>query len=569
MNKHILSIVILLITVQLSFSQEDDNIGTEVINVVKPYTPTVSDAFKIKETPVIIDSTDLKKKAVKYNISSIPVASTFTPAKGKAAGVEKQAPEEIINNYASLGLGNYLNFIGELYVTLPISKSEHVSIDLNHHSTQGEIKEIQLDDKFYDTGVNLSYAKKGKEMNYQVNGVFKHQLYNWYGTSYMMTDAERASIDASHSYLTGGISGDLKMNNSLFKEASIAFLRFWDDNNAAENHFKIAPKFEFNVLEKQIELDVHLDYLDGMFDVNNSNIDYSHFLFELHPNYKYEIGEFIINLGVNTVFEIDGTNDKTNFLIFPKITATYPLIEEHLTVMAKIDGGVIDNSYQSFTQENKYLAPALHIQNTHAIFDLGIGLKGKIGKTLNYFVEASYKKENNKALFLMNPVNNVNLVTENYQKSNTFGVVYDDITTTNFYAKFSTEIIKDYTIGTSINYDIFKTDQLEEAWNLPNLTTTIFGKFKFTDKMFGGIDLFYVGERKDQLQSNTVLVSSADAILDDYLDVNLNLGYNLTNRFTVFLKGHNLASENYQKYVSYPVQQIQIIGGITYKFDIK
>lgn len=569
MNKHILSIVTLLITVQLSFSQEDDNIGTEVINVVKPYTPTVSDAFKIKEIPVIIDSTDLKKRTVEYSISSIPVASTFTPSKGKAAGVEKQAPEKTYNNYASLGLGNYLNFIGELYATLPISNSEHLSVGLDHHSTQGEINDIQLDDKFYDTSINLSYAKKGKEIDYQVNGIFKHQLYNWFGTSYILTDAERANIDASHTYLTGGISGNLEIHDSFFKGASLDFLRFWDDHNTSENHLSLNPEFEFDIMDKKIDLEINADYLDGLFDINNLNVDYSHFLFEVHPNYKHEIGEFVVNIGINTVLEIDGTNEKTNFLVFPKIKINYPLVDDHLIIMAKIDGGVIDNSYQSFSEKNKYIAPLLYIQNTHALYDLGIGFKGKVGKSINYFIDASYKKESNKAFFLMNPINNVATVTEDYLKANTFGVIYDDVITTNLYAKISSEIVKNYTIGASVNYDSYKMTDLKEAWNLPNLTATMFGKFKFSEKLFGGVDVFYVGERKDLLQSNTVLLPAAEATLDDYLDLNLNLGYNLTNRFTVFLKGHNLASENYQKYLSYPVQQIQILGGLTYKFDFK
>ena len=32
-------------------AQEEDNIGTETVTVVKPYSPTVSDAFKIKSSP--------------------------------------------------------------------------------------------------------------------------------------------------------------------------------------------------------------------------------------------------------------------------------------------------------------------------------------------------------------------------------------------------------------------------------------------------------------------------------------------------------------------------------------
>ncbi|RZJ74143.1 MAG: TonB-dependent receptor, partial [Flavobacterium sp.] len=82
--------VFALIGFQASAQKTDENIGTEVVNVVKPYTPTISDAFKVKETPVMEDEDNTKREEIKYNIFSFPVASTFTPAKGKAAGVDRQ-----------------------------------------------------------------------------------------------------------------------------------------------------------------------------------------------------------------------------------------------------------------------------------------------------------------------------------------------------------------------------------------------------------------------------------------------------------------------------------------------
>ncbi len=94
MLKQINNIVLsaILLSVTLTFSQErrqtKDTIDTEVVNVVKPYTPKISDAFKVKEIPSLDDEETTSKKDVKYNIFSIPVASTFTPAKGRAAVVE-------------------------------------------------------------------------------------------------------------------------------------------------------------------------------------------------------------------------------------------------------------------------------------------------------------------------------------------------------------------------------------------------------------------------------------------------------------------------------------------------
>ena len=98
--KNIISFALVLI-VQVSFAQKkdpkkDENIGTEVVNVVKPYTPTISDAFKVSETPVLDDAENTKKEVIKYNIFSFPVASTFTPSKGKAEVVEKEKQANLI-----------------------------------------------------------------------------------------------------------------------------------------------------------------------------------------------------------------------------------------------------------------------------------------------------------------------------------------------------------------------------------------------------------------------------------------------------------------------------------------
>jgi hypothetical protein len=58
--------------------------------------------LKVPETPVLDDEGNAKK-TIKYSIFSFP-ASTFTPSKGKAEGVDKTKQEHMYNNYATLGL---------------------------------------------------------------------------------------------------------------------------------------------------------------------------------------------------------------------------------------------------------------------------------------------------------------------------------------------------------------------------------------------------------------------------------------------------------------------------------
>ena len=87
-----------------------------------------------------------------------------------------------------------------------------------------------------------------------------------------------------------------------------------------------------------------------------------------------------------------------------------------------------------------------------------------------------------------------------------------------------------------------------------------------------GANLFYVGERDD---FSTVVVQNAppgiiDATLielDSFFDANAHVGYSVDDQLSIFVKAANIANNNYQKWANYPVQGLQILGGVTYKFD--
>ena len=65
--KFLIFIITISGSLSFAFAQErtKDTIDDQVVNVVKPYTPTISDAFKIRDTPKLNDSNTVKKKDVK------------------------------------------------------------------------------------------------------------------------------------------------------------------------------------------------------------------------------------------------------------------------------------------------------------------------------------------------------------------------------------------------------------------------------------------------------------------------------------------------------------------------
>jgi len=104
------------------------------------------------------DEVTTTKKEIKYNIFSIPVASTFTPAKGKAAVVDKAPPVKLYDNYASAGFGTYTTILGEVYLNHALNRNESVGGYLNYHSSQGGIDGLLLDDKVTKTKCLIGMA---------------------------------------------------------------------------------------------------------------------------------------------------------------------------------------------------------------------------------------------------------------------------------------------------------------------------------------------------------------------------------------------------------------------------
>jgi len=83
---------------------------------------------------------------------------------------------------------------------------------------------------------------------------------------------------------------------------------------------------------------------------------------------------------------------------------------------------------------------------------------------------------------------------------------------------------------------------------------------------------FFVGERKDlvKVQSDIIfpiMYENKIENLDSYFDLNAHVGYKYNAKLTAFLKGNNLANQQYNRWANFPVQGIQVLLGANYKFD--
>ena len=75
---HIVFVCVALLSFTQILAQSEgakDTLDTQLVKVVKPYTPKISDAFKIKQFPSLEHHNNSKKRPVEYTIFSVPVAS--------------------------------------------------------------------------------------------------------------------------------------------------------------------------------------------------------------------------------------------------------------------------------------------------------------------------------------------------------------------------------------------------------------------------------------------------------------------------------------------------------------
>ena len=511
----------------------------------------------------------------------MPVASTFTPAKGQAAKVEKPKRTELYNNYATIGVGNYTNLLGEFYSNLEVSRTDNFGLYLLHNSSQGGIRDVALDNHYYDSELNLDYTSRKRNYTSRIDLGILHQLYNWYGLPPEIATDETIlnAVAPEHSYLGARIGGNLTFDEATFEEVTAAYRYFGDDYSSVEHHLNAMSKLRFNVIDELVNAELSVDYVTGSFDQNlfsetDASLQYNNLNVGLNAGYQILRDDLMVNLGAGVYFATQNLAGKSSLYFYPDVTASYRLVDEMLIAFGGLEGSLLQNTYYKATQSNPFVEPSLVLAPTNQQINGYLGFKGRISEFLSYSLEGSYILENDKPLFVKQLASRyLSLEAPNgYDYNNAFTYLYDDIATAAFEASLKFTITGNFTLGISGSYFSYTTDQQAEAWNLPTFTASVSGNYQITDQWYLDTQLFLVGERNDQelfvdSSLNIPVSTFTTKTLDSYFDANVTLGYRFSDRLSFFVKGNNLAGETYEKWSDYPVLGLQVMGGATYKFN--
>ncbi|MDG1572202.1 TonB-dependent receptor [Robiginitalea sp. M366] len=573
----------LLLSLALATVQaQEDELGTETVTVVRSYSPTVSDAYKIKSLPNLNDSIVTRKKEVRYSIFSVPVASTFTPAKGRAADVERTAPEKLFNSYAAIGLGNYNNALADFYLSRDFDRGgKRFDVGLNHFSSRGALDGTVVDTDFYDTDLDLTFTRRDRDWNWNVSAGAEHRKYHWYGLPEGTVDPVTAEgLDAAQNYLAGQVSGELKMEDGYFRKANFLARHFRDGLASAENRLRLSGALQFPVTEESLDLGVELDYLGGRFDnadqsqyTNTGGIDYQYLIGGIRPGLLLLRDNLKLYLGTRLVAGLDMENSENNFYVYPDVRASYRLLEEAVVAFGGVEGSLVQQSYYDYSQNNPFVSPTLQVRPTDRQYEAYLGIKGQLASQLSYTLKGSYTAENYRPLFILNPQNPGRGDEKAYNYGNSFRVFYDDMKTLGVFGELQLTVKRNFTLGVNAAFYDYDTETDNPAWNLPSVEAGLSLDYRDAKGWYLGANLFYLGEREDfasVAQPNTAPEDYPASIitLDGFFDANAHAGYHINPQLSLFVKASNLADNAYQRWANFPVQGLQVLAGVSYKFDL-
>ncbi len=595
MKKYIILIIVLFVGNTL-FAQnkpkvqkaKDSIIKTEVVEVVTTYAPKVTDAYKIKRKPAIKLSKNAQRKKLDYKILSIPVVSTFTPKSGVLKGIDVGDRERLFNNYISAGFGNNTTPFVEAYFHNNNAFEYEYGGKLHFISSTDPVKDERLSSSYYDASVDLFLKQEMRYFDWKVGLNASRNKHNWYGLpdNIVFLDPTINRIEEEQTYKYYNLFGSVYLQDSNIKEINGSAAYFSDALESDEIHADVNAKMSFplgrfGLNSEDFELTTSVNFILGGFDRTYNDplqdIKYNFITGGIKPSYAFQFKSFDIKLGAKAYYSFETESGEGKFFVYPDAEVNFSIIPRYANIYVGATGDLQVNSFKSLTDKNPHVSPTLNLRQTSQAFNAYGGFRGILGGNLNYNVKASFKKEENKPLFVLNESISNGITTafpggvslKGYQYGNSFDVIYNDVNTFGFAGEVSYDFSRKLNLGLNVafnKYDLAEED--DQAWNLPELTADIFATYK-VKKWYAGLNLYFIGSRKGVSYDGTTAArgdfNTVD--LDSYIDLNVNGGYHFNDLFSVFLKANNITDSQYQNFTNFNAQGLQVLGGIIYKFD--
>lgn len=534
------------------FAQEEKQLQKEVL-VVRPYEPTISDAFKINILPEIADTIKVKPNFL-YNIVPRPLIKSFAPKPVTAAKMVAEPLDDTKSNYLRLGLGTHLMPMAEFYYGSQRNKEWQYGMWIKHLSSFGDVKlenDKKVDADFSNTDISLFGKKLIKDRVLQGSLEYQNRKYLYYGYNYMDTAALATSDKQKLNRLKAMLEYRTveKDSSDLNYSARLNFEHLGDNFDMKENKIQLLGGLDKYMKKEQFGGEfsfTHYNKNKSLSPDNNSLIMLSPWVNLFGRQWRVQVG-FIYNL--------DMRGGEAEQYFYPRAYMSYNIVSDYITPYVEIDGLLEQNSYSKILDENLWVVPGLNVWNTNHKMILRGGVKGKFNSQVAYNVLASYSIVDSMYFFQNCSVDASNPLF------NRFNVTYDIVELTKVVGELTIAPMSRLNILLHAEYHSYKMDKLEYAWHKPDYVAYGSIRYNLKDKLITTLRVYMLGDRR------VIDGEGKSELLKSNFDMNLGLEYLYNRRASAFLNLNNITAAKNSNWYLYPTHRFNIHAGITFSFQ--
>jgi len=579
----------------IGVNAQQDTLKQEV-EVMKAYKPTISDAYKINDMPVIKDE-EFRKPAFDYSIYSKPVFSAFSVSTLKAATIEGKPVGDNGYGLVKAGLGNYNKPYAELFFNNRQTKSTTFGMHFRHLSSYSKLKlpggdKVKAPFSESEAEMFLKYMKGNSTLS--VNLGLDHNGFNFYGypvdsvPAAIVNKVQDSYFGNRQAFTKGTFNINLQNTRPDDTQPTIGFdftYSYFGAKTAQREHiadFKADVRKPLNRITALLDLGATFYRANGIDPLTTLTKGFRQQVW-LTGKPAVFIGGRVANLtaGFNLWMVYDNI-DIAKFRVSPNIKANFAPVKDVINIFAGIDGNFISNHYSKIAYENPFVNPTHDLKPTMQRFRFFGGFDGKFSSKTNFKISADYSLNKNQPFYYlfayqlptMGPLPGPTYI------QNDFKILYDSLNILKFNVEIYHTATKKFDLLISADYFKYTTAKQKFAWNLPAFNARLSLGYKINDQLSVTTDVFVVGKR-NALVVETIgfgdpvplemlnllsLTQFKSYTLDAVVDMNFRAQYKVNQKLSLFAQLNNFGFQSYQRWLGYPVQKLNFLAGLSYAF---
>ena len=589
-------LALLLLVLSIPVISQEDNNKEETFLGIGSGSRKISKFQKSPINPFHVDST-MQMEEIKYYLEPKQQQVSYDIENIKPARLKIVEPlKKLYSGYVKAGAGSYLTPLLQVNYSSLRSKYDSWGVRGNIQSSFGNIKDMG-NTKYTDASLGGYFQKFFNDHDLWAEMDYKKNIYRFYGLNYGAQDPDPFSSfqdKDSENFDSFGQDYDLfdmhvKFNsknngrdtNKLRYKTWMDFHHLNSQYELKENHFLLGAHSGWVIMDEEFlgtfELDVNnlgnpllsLDSSDNNFNIKNGNISSStSTIVRFNPHIYTRKKNLIAKVGVSLQANLNDDPAAAKFKFFPDIEVSYSLFNNVFIPYGGLKGNVQRNTFNSIRLHNPFVSEDADVFNTIQDFNLYFGFRGSLSSNFTFNLSYSIERFDNFYFFTPDTISSY---------ENKFQLTYDKVDRTSIVGELTYQESEKLKISAKSEFFNYTTTFEEDAWQRPNFRFTLGSVLDLSDKIIIKGDLFFVGTRNvfSFMEPNKDNIVNEEFSFDDgrylfklkpFIDMNLSAEYRYNKKVSAFIQFNNFIAKKYQYWTNFPVQSINIMGGVTLSF---